>query len=45
MAEFALQKFVIFYMITDSFFSKEMGNMKTCKEVRLQKLFKFRLSE
>ena len=25
-------------------FSREMGNIRTCKEVRLQKLNKFRLS-
>ena len=37
----SLQKFVIFNMITDSFLVEKQG---TCKEVRLQKLIKFRLS-
>ena len=26
------------------FFSREMGNIRTCKEIRLQKLIKFRSS-
>ena len=41
MAKFFLQKFVVLNMIT---VSKEMGNIRKCKEIHLQKLIKFRLS-
>ena len=44
MAKFFLQKFVIFNMTTDSFFNREMGNTRTGKEIRLEKLIKFGLS-
>ena len=34
-----------FQCIHKLFFSREMGNIRACKEVRLQKRIKFRLSE
>ena len=40
LAKFFLLKFFVFNMIT---VSKDMGNKRTCKEMHLQKLIKFKL--
>ena len=38
------QTYFIFITITISFGSRKTGNIKTCKEIRFQKLIKFGLS-